>query len=124
MIVSSRGYAAQISLTLIRPCAVSICASMPMWPDGQAGLLLDLGEEEVHGHDLGRGLHLREHDLLEPLAGVADDLEDVVGGPRRVPGVDPDAEDGLAPVLVADGVDGLAAGRLLLQRGRRSPRGR
>ena len=35
MIVSSRGDAAQISSTLIRPWAVSIWASMPMWPMGR-----------------------------------------------------------------------------------------
>ncbi len=34
MIVSSRGDAAQISSTLMSPCAVSIWASMPMWPMG------------------------------------------------------------------------------------------
>ena len=38
-----------------------------------------------------------------PLARVADHLEDVVRGPRRVPGVDPDAQDRLAPVLSPDG---------------------
>jgi hypothetical protein len=35
MIVSSRGEAAQISSTLMSPRAVSIWASMPMWPAGR-----------------------------------------------------------------------------------------
>src|SRR3954453_348225 len=35
MIVSTRGEAAQISSTLMRPRVVSICASMPMWPTGR-----------------------------------------------------------------------------------------
>ena len=30
--VSMRGLAKAMSLTLIRPCAVSICASMPIFP--------------------------------------------------------------------------------------------
>ena len=34
MMVSSRGEAAQISSTLMRPRVVSIWASMPMWPTG------------------------------------------------------------------------------------------
>ena len=116
MIVSSRGDAAQISSTLMRPRAVSIWASMPMWPTGRPALRLDLGEQQVEGDDLGRGLHLRQHDLVEALAGVADDLDHVERGPLRVPGVDADAEDLVAPVLVLDGVDDLGASRLLLQR--------
>ena len=44
-------------------------------------------------------LHLGEHDLVEPLAGVADDLDDVERRPLRVPRVDPDAEHPVAPVL-------------------------
>ena len=35
MMVSSRGLAAQISSTLMSPRAVSICASIPMWPIGK-----------------------------------------------------------------------------------------
>ena len=38
MTVSSLGEAAQISSTLIRPCAVSIWASMPIWPGGSPEL--------------------------------------------------------------------------------------
>ncbi len=39
MTVSRRGEAAQISSTLIRPRAVSIWASMPMWPAGRPLLI-------------------------------------------------------------------------------------
>ena len=35
MMVSSRGEAAQISSTLMRPRVVSIWASIPMWPTGR-----------------------------------------------------------------------------------------
>ena len=74
-------------------------------------------EQEVERHDLRRRLHLRQHDLLEPLAGAADDLEHVEGRPLGVPRVDADTEDLLAPVLVADGAHDLAPRRLLLERG-------
>ena len=69
MIVSSRSVAAQISSTLMRPRAVSICASMPtrLW---RPVTCLDLGEQQVERDDLGRRLHLREHDLVEPLGRV------------------------------------------------------
>ena len=52
------------------------------------------------GDDLGRRLHLREHDLVEPLAGVADDLDHVERRPLRVPRVDADAQHAVAPVLL------------------------
>src|SRR4029077_8212141 len=67
-------------------------------PAGQAGVGLDLGEEEVESDDLRRRLHLGQHDLVEPLAGVPDDLDDVEHRPRRVPRVDADADDLVAPV--------------------------
>src|SRR5437588_2404928 len=79
----------------------------------EAGVDLDLIQQEVEGHHLGRRLHLGEHDLLQALAGVADHLDDVAVGPLGVPRVDPDAEDLLAPVLVLDGVDRLGPRRLL-----------
>ena len=82
----------------------------------QPRLLLHLREEQVEGDDLGRGLHLGEHDLLEPLARVAHHLDDIERGPLGVPRVDAHAQDLLAPVLVLDGVDDLGPGRLLLQR--------
>ena len=39
--------------------------------DGETGVLLDLGEQQVHRDDLGRRLHLGQHDLVEPLARFA-----------------------------------------------------
>ena len=53
MIVSSRGEAAQISSTLMRPRVVSIWASMPMWPTGRPARLLHLGEQQVERDHLG-----------------------------------------------------------------------
>ena len=116
MIVSSRGEAAQISSTLMRPRAVSICASIPMWPTGRPDVLLHLGQQEVEGDDLGRRLDLGQHDLVQALAGVAHHLDDVAVGPLGVPGVDPDAEHPLVPGQVLDGVDHLGPGALLLER--------
>ena len=119
MIVSSRGEAAQISSTLIRPRVVSIWASMPMWPTRQAALLLHLGEQEVERHHLGRRLHLGQHELVEPLAGAGHHLDHVAVGPLGVPGVDAHAQDPVVPGQVLDGVGHLGPGRLLLQRGHR-----
>ena len=115
MIVSSRGEAAQISSTLMRPRAVSIWASIPTWPTGQARLLLDLGEQQVQRDHLGRRLDLGQHDLVQPLTGVADHLDHVAVGPLGVPRVDPHAEDPVVPGQVLDGVDDLGSRALLLE---------
>ena len=82
--------------------------------DRQPGRLLDLGQQEVHGHHLRGALDLGQHDLVQPGTGAADDGHDVVGGPLGRPVVDPDAEDLLAPVLVPDGGDDLVPRALLL----------
>ena len=84
-IASSRGDAAQISSTLMSPRAVSICASMPMWPRWQPAVELDLGEQQVEGDHLRRGLCLRQHHLVETLARPADDLDHVAIGPAACP---------------------------------------
>ena len=54
MIVSSRGEAAQISSTLISPRAVSIWASIPMWPTGRPDFFSTWVSRQVERHDLGR----------------------------------------------------------------------
>ena len=48
--------------TLVRPGAFSICASMPIGADVEAGGLLDLGQQQVERDDLLGGLHLGQHD--------------------------------------------------------------
>ena len=67
----------------------------------EAAVDLDLGEQQVHGHDLGGALHLRQHDLVQAGPGLAHDFDHVAVGPLGVPGVDPDAQHGVAPVLLA-----------------------
>jgi len=61
-------------------------------------------------------LHLREHDLVETLGRVLDDVDHVAVGPLRVPGVDAHAEHGVAPIEVVGGLDDLVTGGFLLQR--------
>ena len=117
MMVSRRGDAAQISSTLISPPVVSIWASIPMWPTGSPQLRLDLGHQEVEGDHLGRVCDLGQHELVESLAGVRDDVDDVAVGPLGVPGVDPNAEHPVVPGEVLDRVGHLGPGRLLLRAG-------
>ena len=50
MIVSTRGLAAAISSTLIRPSAFSICASIPIRPTSSPMRLLDLGQQRCRAH--------------------------------------------------------------------------
>ncbi len=80
-----------------------------------AGGLLDLGEEHVERLHVGGRLHLRQHDLVEPLGGVLHDVDDVAVRPLRVPRVDAHAQHGVAPVEVVDRLHDLVAGGLLLE---------
>ena len=123
MIVSSRSLAAQISSTLMRPCAVSICASMPT-RDCAPGDLLDLGEQHVERLDLGGRLHLGQHELVEPLGRAFDDVDDVAVRPLGVPRVDPHAQDRVAPVELVDRVARSCRATLPSRAARRRLRGR
>ena len=89
MIVSTRGEAAAMASTLVRPSAFSICASMPIAAHVEAGGLLDLGQQQVERDDLLGGLHLGQHDRVEVGAGALDHLDDVGVGPLGRPVVDP-----------------------------------
>src|SRR5207244_11950711 len=84
-------------------------------PGLAAGGQLDLGQEEIEGDNLSGALHLGEHDLVEAFGGVLHGVDDVAVGPLGVPGVDPDAEDLVAPVALVDGLDGVLPGGSLLQ---------
>ena len=116
MIVSSRGDAAQISSTLMRPRAVSIWASMPMWPTGRPACCSTCASSMSRATTCAADSTFGQHDLVEARPGVADHLDHVEGGPLRRPVVDPDAQDLVAPLLAADGRRHLAPGRLLLLR--------
>jgi hypothetical protein len=72
--------------------------------------LLDLREQHVERLHLGGRLHLRQHHLVEPLRCVLDDVDHVAVRPLRVPGVDPDAQHRVAPVLLVDRLHDLVAG--------------
>ncbi len=113
MMVSSLGEAAQISSTLIRPRAVSIWASMPMCPRARPAFSSTWVSRRSSATTSARRLDLGQHDLVQALAGVAHHLN------RRrrrshfgVPGVDPHAQDPVAPGQVLDGV-GTTLGRAL-----------
>ena len=96
MIVSSRSLAAQISSTLIKP-ARGLDLRLDADARLAAGGLLDLGEQQVERVHVGRGLHLREHELVEPLRRALDDLDHVAVGPLGVPRVHAHAQDGRRP---------------------------
>ena len=87
----------------------------PHVADREARLLLDLGQQQVQRNHLGRRLDLGQHDLVQPLTGVAHDLDHVPVGPLGVPGVDPHAENPVIPGQVLHGVDDLGSCALLLQ---------
>ena len=116
MIVSRRGEAAQISSTLIEPACRLDLRLDPGVPDRQARLLLHLREQEVERDDLGGGLHLGQHDLVQALSRVPDHLDHVAVGPLGVPGVHPHAEHAVVPGQVLDGIDHLGPCALLLER--------
>jgi hypothetical protein len=66
-----------------------------------AGPLLDLREEHVERLHLGGRLHLREHELVEPLPRAFDDFDDVAVRPLGGQVVDADGADlALVPSLV------------------------
>jgi hypothetical protein len=85
----------------------------------QPRVLLHLGQQQVEGDDLRRGLHLRQHDLVETLAGAPDDLDDVTVCPLGVPSVHANAQHAVVPRQVLDGVDHLGPGPDLFEGGDR-----
>ena len=79
MIVSIRGLANAMSLTLIRPCAVSICASMPIRPTSRPLAFSIWVSSMSSALTCAASCDLRQHDAVELGAGAADDLEHVAG---------------------------------------------
>ena len=65
---------------------------------------------------VGRGLHLGQHQLVEPLRRAFHDLDHVAVRPLGVPRVHAHAQDALAEVERVDRVDDLGAGPGLLER--------
>ena len=117
MIVSSRGRRRADLLDVDEAPGRLDLRLDPDVADRQPRVALDLGQQQVEGDDLGGGLDLGQHDLVEPRARAADDLDHVLVGPRRVPGVDPHAQDAVVPVLLHDRLDDLGARGHLLVRG-------
>ena len=83
---------------------------------GPTGDLLDLGEQEVEGNHLVRRLHLGQHQLVESLRRVLDDVDHVAVRPLRVPRVHSHTEDRVTPVELVDRLDDVVAGGFLLER--------
>jgi len=77
MMVSRRGDAAQISSTLMSPLVVSIWASMPMWPTGSPCTSSTWLKRRSRATTSAADCTLGQHNLVEALAGVAHDLDDV-----------------------------------------------
>ena len=85
----------------------------------QAGLRLQLGQQAVHVVDVPRSLDLGDHDHVELVADLGDELREVVQHPRAVEAVHARPELGVAEVdLLADPDQALAGGLLAVGRDR------
>jgi hypothetical protein len=119
MIVSIRGLANAIWLTLIEPLR-GLDLRLDADPaDLQAVGLLQLGQQHVQRLHLSGVGDLRQHDAVEVGAGTADDLDHVGEGPLRRPVVDPDGADLVAPAALVQRRDDVLAGTGLGQRSAR-----
>ncbi len=75
---------------------------------------LDLGEQHVDRVDVGGVSRLRDHDQVEPLARLLDDVDHVAVHERRIEAVDAYRQRAIAPVEVIDRGDNIGARPLLL----------
>jgi hypothetical protein len=82
-------------------------------PPVEPGRLLDLPQQLADEHDLPRVLHLGNHEAVDELPGVLDDLDHVAVAPPGRDVVHPDDERLARPVALLDGLDDVAAGLLL-----------
>ncbi len=83
----------------------------------QALGILDLRHQHVHGIDIGGGADLRDHDEIQPRAGLFDHVHDVAIHVVRVEAVDSDRHGFLAPVDLVQRLDDvLARLRLVVRR--------
>src|SRR4051812_5601599 len=73
--------------------------------DLEAHRLLDLGQQEVERDDLLGGLHLRQHDAVEVLAGTFDDRDDIAVRPLGRPVVDAHDPRLAGPVALVEELD-------------------
>ena len=107
-----RGLAVAISSRFTTPCAVSriACTSSGLL---EAGLRLELGEQAVDVVDVPGPLDLRDHDHVELVADLGDELGEVVEHPGAVEAVDARPELGVAEVDLLADLDQALAGRLL-----------
>src|SRR4051794_478184 len=78
--------------------------------------LLDLGDQHVDGVDVRRGADLRDHDQVEPVARLLEDVDQVAVHVGRVEAVDADGEGLRPPVDLVDALDDVPARLLLLVR--------
>ena len=83
----------------------------------QPGVRFNLTQQEIERHDVRGASNLGQHDLVQALARVTHDLNDVAVGPRRVPRVHPHAQDPIVPGEGPKGIHHLgSSGHLLLRR--------
>jgi hypothetical protein len=108
-----RGLAAAISSTWAMPAALSMMTSKPIFfvPTHRR---LDRGHERVDGVDVGGVPDLRDHDDIEPVAGLFQQVDHVAVPIGRVEPVDPHAQRLVAPIDGADRLDDTRARRGLV----------
>ena len=82
----------------------------------QPKLRLELRQQRVEEPDVARRLRLRHDDDVELVARALDHFDHVVVRPVRVGAVDAHGADLLAPVEIAQRIDGVLARRFLLRR--------
>jgi len=78
--------------------------------------ILDLGHQHIDGIDVGGGPNLRDHDHVQTLATLLQDVDDVAVHVMRIQAVDAHRHGLIAPVDVVQGFDDVLAGLLLLVR--------
>ena len=76
--------------------------------------VLDLRDHHVHGIDIRRRADLRDHDQVQPLAGLFDHIDHVAVHEVGVESVDPHRHGLLAPVDLVQRLDDVLAGLWLV----------
>ena len=105
-----------MSLTLIRPCAVSICASMPIRPTSRPLAFSIWVSSRSSALTWAASCTFGSMIASRFGAGAADDLEHVLERPLRRPVVDADGADLVAPAALVQRRDDVLAGAGLGQR--------
>ena len=110
---AAAGEPAAISRTLAKPRAVSMMTSRPTRFVRPLAASIG-GDQRVDGVEVGGGADLGDHEEVDALAGLLEDVDDVAVPERGVEAVDADGEGLGAPVDLVDRLDDVGAGGRLV----------